>query len=82
MQNFWKTLLMTMAHAAVGAGSVAVATQVPVISPLITAHVDPLTGAMIASVLSSVASAFAPPPHQVGQEEATAIVQPPRGDGK
>lgn len=58
-----KTALKSLAHVAAGGAAAAIAPHIMDVVPLIP-HINPLTAAVLGSALSSLASAFASPPHQ------------------
>jgi hypothetical protein len=58
---WWKTLLIQIAHMAIGAGAAVGAAY------LSGGHVNPLVGAAVGSALSSLGSANSTPPAQVGK---------------
>lgn len=68
-----KQALKALGHLALGGAAAAVAPHIVEIVPFIP-HINPLTGAILGSALSSIVSAYAKPPNAATSVPA---VQPP-----
>jgi len=61
----WKALGLAVGHAALGAAVPSVLSiAVPALGQYLAAHIDPVTGAIIGSTLTSLFSAFSNPPNK------------------